>query len=93
MEHICHEKLRTLKEQTFALHRTGIGSGTGIENNGLLYYEVLFTMYSDWEQDQSQSSFFISLVELDEFNKIKLSKIGRLDQGLNPGHLLKSQAC
>ena len=39
------------------------------------------------------SSFFISRIELDEFNKIKLSKIGRLDQGLNPGHLHKSQAC
>ena len=37
--------------------------------------------------------FFISLVELDEFNRIKLSKIGRLDQELNPGHLHKSQAC
>ena len=38
------------------------------------------------------SSFFISLVELDEFSQIKLSKIGRLDQGLNPDHLHKSQA-
>ena len=27
-----------------------------------------------------QSSFFISLIELDEFSKIKLSKIGRLAQ-------------
>ena len=41
----------------------------------------------------SQSSFLISLVELDEINKIKLSKIGRLDQGLNPGFLHNSQAC
>ena len=37
--------------------------------------------------------FFISLVELDEFDKIKLLRIGRLDQGLNLGHLHNSQAC
>ena len=37
--------------------------------------------------------FFISLVELDEFIKIKLSKISRLDQGLNQGGLHNSQAC
>ena len=40
-----------------------------------------------------QTSFFISLVKLDEFDKIKLLKIGRLDQGLNPGRLHNSQAC
>ena len=37
--------------------------------------------------ETKHSSFFISLVELDKFNKIKLSKIGRLDWGLNPGCL------
>ena len=41
----------------------------------------------------AQSSFFISLIELDEYNKIKLSKIARLDKGLNPGRLHNSQAC
>ena len=30
------------------------------------------------------SIFFMSLVELDEFNKIKLLKLGRLAQGLSP---------
>ena len=37
--------------------------------------------------------FSISLVELDEFNKIKMPKIGRLDKGLNPGRLHNSQTC
>ena len=42
---------------------------------------------------QMQSSFFISLVELDEFYIKKMLKIGRLDQGLNPGCLDKSHGC
>ena len=46
----------------------------------------------DFSRAKYRSSFFISLVELDEFNKIKLSKIGRLDQGLNLGRLHNSQA-
>ena len=46
--------------------------------------------HSVGEAAGTQSSFLISLVKLDEFNKIKLSKIGRLDQGLNPGRLHNS---
>ena len=60
------------------------------------------TVSNNWEYNRKKKTeenccatleFFISLVELDEFNKIKLSKIGRLDQGLNPGLLHNSQAC
>ena len=40
-----------------------------------------------------RDNFSIILVEFDEFNKKIFSKIGRLDQGLNPGHLHNSQAC
>ena len=50
------------------------------------------SMVSKYSSYGHTIEFFISLAESDEFNKIKLSKIGRLDQGLNPGRFHNSQA-